>query len=136
MYRAINPHANEGEAGFTILEVLIALAVVAIVVVAIGSVMSTNARGVRLMESHAAMIETAQAVLADAVPGHNEIAPENLAGQSGLFRWRIKIDPYTGGLPGTDVKWIPERVRVRVQSPSGAAIDLETIRLMRARKDD
>ncbi|MGA7717622.1 MAG: prepilin-type N-terminal cleavage/methylation domain-containing protein, partial [Bradyrhizobium sp.] len=33
-------------AGFTIIEVLVALAVVAVSIVAIGSVMSTNARGV------------------------------------------------------------------------------------------
>jgi general secretion pathway protein I len=33
-----------------------------------------------------------------------------------------------------DIAWIPELVKVRVRSPSGAAVDLETVRLMRGQK--
>jgi general secretion pathway protein I len=31
---------------------------------------------------------------------------------------------------GADVAWIPELVKIRVRSPSGAIVDLETVRLM------
>ena len=39
------PPTDDSEAGFTIIEVLIALALVAVSLVAIGSLMATNARG-------------------------------------------------------------------------------------------
>ena len=41
------------------MEVLIALAVVSIAILAIGYVMSTNARGVRVLENHVALVQTA-----------------------------------------------------------------------------
>jgi general secretion pathway protein I len=120
------------EAGFTILEVLIALAIVAVAVVAIGSVMSTNARGVRTLENHVALMETAQIVLATEVPPRKELRPGVLSGQLHDFRWRIDIGPVGGDwiVDDADVAWIPELVKVRVRAASGAAAELETVRLM------
>jgi general secretion pathway protein I len=120
------------DAGFTILEVLVALAIVAISIVAIGAVMSTNARGVRTLENHVALIQTAQTVLATAIPPRKQIAPGRLSGQLRDFRWQVDIAPIGGEWqPGdADVAWVPELVKVRVRSPSGAAVDLETVRLM------
>ena len=120
------------EAGFTILEALIALAVVAVSIVAIGSVMSTNARGVRVLENHVALMQTAQAVLATAIPPRKELAPGTRAGQLRDFRWQVDVGPVGGDWdPGdADVAWIPELVTVRVRSPSGATVDLKTVRLM------
>jgi general secretion pathway protein I len=115
-----------------ILEVLIALAVVAGSIVAIGSVMSTNARGVQALERHVALMQTARMVLATAIPPRKELAPGTLSGQIRDFRWQADIGPVAGGwtVGGADVAWIPELVRIRVRSPSGAAVDLETVRLM------
>ena len=45
------------DAGFTIIEVLIALAIVAVSIVAIGSLMATNVRGVRSLEQHVALMQ-------------------------------------------------------------------------------
>jgi general secretion pathway protein I len=33
-------------------------------------------------------------------------------------------------VPDADVPWVPELVRVRVRSPSGAVSDIRTVRLM------
>jgi general secretion pathway protein I len=120
------------DAGFTILEVLIALAVVAVSIVAIGSVMSTNARGVRVLENHVALMQTAQTVLATAIPPRKELAPGTRAGQLRDFRWQVDVGPVGGDWdPGdADVAWIPELVTIRVRSPSGATVDLKTVRLM------
>jgi general secretion pathway protein I len=120
------------DAGFTILEVLIALAIVAVSIVAIGSVMSTNARGVRVLENHVALMQTAQTVLATAIPPCKELAPGVLSGQLRDFRWQIDIGPIGGDwlVEGADIAWIPELVKIRVRSPSGATVDLETVRLM------
>lgn len=119
------------------MEVLIALAVVSIAMSAIGYVMSTNARGVRVLEDHVALVETAQAVFATAIPSRKDLAPGSLSGQLRNYRWQIDIGPVGGGggvVDHPDVAWIPELVKVRVRSPSGAAIDLETVRLMRGQK--
>ena len=119
------------------MEVLIALAVVSVAMIAIGYVMSTNARGVRVLEDHVALVETAQAVFATAIPSRKDLAPGSLAGQLRDYRWQIDIGPVGGGgvmVDRADIAWIPELVKVRVRSPSGAAIDLETVRLMRGQK--
>jgi general secretion pathway protein I len=121
------------DAGFTIMEVLIALVVVTVMIVAIGSVMSTNARGVRSLESHVALMQTAQMVMATAIPPRKELAPGTLSGEVREFRWQIDIGPVGGDwvADGVDATWIPELIKVRVSAPSGAAVDLETVRLMR-----
>jgi general secretion pathway protein I len=127
---------SRSEAGFTILEVLIALAIVAVAVVAIGSVMSTNARGVRALESHVALMQTAQTVLATEVPPRKELRPGVLSGQLHDMRWQIDVGPVGGDwiVDKADVAWIPELVKVRVRSVSGATVELETVRLMQRPK--
>jgi general secretion pathway protein I len=127
---------DRSEAGFTMIEVLIALAVVAIAIVAIGHVMSTNARGVRVLENHVALVQTAQTVFATAIPQRNELAPGSLAGQIRDYRWQVDIGPVGGGwvVDNAEIAWIPELVKIRVRSPSGAEVDLETVRLMRGQK--
>jgi general secretion pathway protein I len=127
---------DRNDAGFTMIEVLIALAVVAIAIVAIGHVMSTNARGVRALENHVALVQTAQTVFATAIPQRKDLAPGSLAGQIRDHRWQVDIGPVGGAwvVDNADVAWIPELVKIRVRSPSGAAIDLETVRLMRGQK--
>jgi general secretion pathway protein I len=134
--RIAHAPTNRSDAGFTILEVLVALAVVAIAIVAIGQVMSTNARGVRALENHVALVQTAQTVLATAIPPRKDLAPGSLAGQIRDYRWQVDIGPVGGGwvVDNVDVAWIPELVKIRVRSPSGAEIDLETVRLMRGQK--
>src|SRR6516164_1988621 len=124
------------DAGFTIIEVLIALAVVAVAIIAIGSVMSTNARGVRALENHVALIETAQTVLATELPSRKQLAPGTLAGQTRDDRWQIDVSPLGGGwtVDNANVAWLPELVRLRVRSPSGATINLETVRLMQGQR--
>jgi len=120
------------EAGFTILEVLIALAVVAVSIVAIGSVMSTNTRGVRVLENHVALMQTAQTVLATAIPPRPQLVPGSRSGQLHDFRWQVDVGPVGGDWdPGdADVAWNPELVTIRVRSASGATVDLKTVRLM------
>jgi general secretion pathway protein I len=126
------PHERP-DAGFTILEVLIALAIVSVSIVAIGSVMSTNSRGVTALENHIAMVETAQAVLATEIPPRKELALGTKAGQLRNYRWQVDVSPVGGDWdPPNDSKagWTPELVKIHVRSPTGAQLDLSTVRLM------
>jgi general secretion pathway protein I len=121
------------DAGFTIIEVLIALAVVAISIVAIGSVMSTNVRGVRLLEQHVTLMQTTRSVMTEEIPPRAELGLGALSGQVSDHRWKIDVGPLgeEWTVPGADVAWIPALVTVQVRSPTGAVSDLKTVRLMR-----
>lgn len=126
-HAAIDRH----DAGFTILEVLIALAVVAAAIVAIGMVMATNTRGVRKLEQHVALMQTAQAVLATAIPLRKDLTEGRLSGELRNYRWQVDIGPINGDfITGKEIPWNPELVKVRVRSPSGATVELSTVRLM------
>jgi len=130
---AAPPPIDGRDAGFTIIEVLIALAVVAVSIVAIGSVMSTNVRGVRLLEQHVTLMQTARTVMTAGIPPRAELGPGALSGQIDDYKWTIDVGPMGEGwdVAGADVAWIPALVRIRVRSSSGAVSDLRTVRLMR-----
>jgi general secretion pathway protein I len=119
-------------AGFTLIEVLVAIAVVAISLAAIGSVTATASRGVRSIEQHLALVETARTV-ASTLPARDQSIPGALVGEIYGHRWRVDALPYTGGgiAPIPDSPWFPETLRIRVQSPTGAVIGVETVRLLR-----
>lgn len=124
------------DAGFTIIEVLVALAIVAVSIAAIGRLMSTNARGVRMLENHVALVESAQTVLATEIPDRSKLAPGRLTGRNGDTRWQIDVGPVGSDWIGNkdDVDWIPELVKLRVRDTAGATLDVETVRLMRKPK--
>jgi general secretion pathway protein I len=130
--RALQSRIDGPQSGFTIIEVLIALAVVAVCIVAIGSVMSTNARGVRSLEQHVELIQAARNAMITRIPPRNEIGPGVLFGELNNHRWQIDIRPLGEDwvVPDAGVIWIPQLVKIHVRSPGGGALDLETIRLV------
>jgi general secretion pathway protein I len=121
------------DAGFTIIEVLVALALVAVTIVAIGSLMATNARGVRTFEQHVALVQAARMAMTTAIPSRPELRPGASSGQNDGYRWTVDVMPLGGEwtVPNAEVPWLPELVRVRVRSPSGAVSDIRTVRLIR-----
>ena len=132
MFHTNPPPIDGGDGGFTIIEVLIALAIVAVSIVAIGSVMSTNVRGVRALEQHVTLMQTARSVMTAEIPPRAELGPGALSGQINGYRWKIDVGPLGEDwtVPGADAAWIPALVRIRVQAPTGAVSDLHTVRLM------
>lgn len=133
MFRATPPPIDRHDAGFTIIEVLIALTVLAVSIVAIGSVMSTNVRGVRLLEQHVTLIQTVRSIMTAEIPPRTELGFGVLSGEASDYRWKIDVGPMGEDwtVPGADVAWIPALVTVQVRSPTGAVSDLKTVRLMR-----
>jgi general secretion pathway protein I len=130
--RPASQRIDSAEAGFTIIEVLIALAIVGVCIVAIGLVMSTNARGVRSLEQHVALIQATRSVMVAGIPQRANLAPGELAGRLNDHHWQIDIGQLGGGwiVPEADGAWIPELINIRVQSPTGGTYSLQTIRLM------
>ena len=127
-----SPPTDDRESGFTIIEVLVALALVAVSLVAIGSLMATNARGVRSLEHHVALMQAARSVMTADIPPRAELAPGTLSGKTDDYRWTIDVSPLGGGwsVPDADNAWDPQLVRIRVTSASGAVSDIRTVRLM------
>ncbi len=134
MFRVTPPAADRSDAGFTIVEVLVALAVVAISVVAIGSVMSTNVRGVVSLERHVALMQTTRMIMTTKIPPRSALAPGTISGEEGGYHWTIDIGPLSGDdadeNKDSNANWIPELIRVRVRSPFGAVSDVRTVRLI------
>ena len=134
MFLAVPP-TDRGNAGFTIIEVLIALAVVAVSIVAIGSVMSTNVRGVRTLEQHVTLMQALRSVMTDELPPRAELGFGMLSGTASSHQWKIDVGPMgeEWDAPSADAAWIPALVRIQVRSPSGAVSDLNTVRLIQRR---
>jgi general secretion pathway protein I len=134
---AVVSQTHRATAGFTIIEALVALAVVAISVVAIGSLMGAASRGTRQLEQHVALVQATYNALWFSLPPRSAPLSGRLSGQSMETSWRADAEPYAVdfGAPTVEVPWVPQKIRLRVQSASGAMIDLETVRLFKRRTE-
>ena len=128
MSRTISPE-QEGEGGFTMIEAVVTLALVTIVLAAIGYLVAANSRGVRVLEQHVALMETARLV-ASSIPRHGEALPNDLAGEMSGHRWQMRLSPFFDEVPAVpESRFMPQRIELRLRSPSGAILSLETVRL-------
>ena len=121
---------RNGERGFTVIEAVVALAVVAIVLASIGTVVAANLRGARGLEEHVALMQVARLIAAE-LPRQGEPLPDVLSGDVSGYRWQLRLSPFfdSDQLAPDDSRFVPERVELQVQSPSGATVALETVRL-------
>jgi general secretion pathway protein I len=122
---------KRGVAGFTLIEVLIALAIVSISLAAIGSLMASTIRTMRSIDQRFALVETARAI-ETGLPGRAELTG-SLAGDLAGHRWRVDVSPFIANFvdPRLPSPWVPQTVVIRVQSPGGAILQVNTVRLQR-----
>jgi general secretion pathway protein I len=121
---------NEPTAGFTLIEVLAALMIVALTLSSIGMLVAANSRGTRSIEDRLARLETARAVIT-ALPDRHQLDAGTLSGEIAGQPWRVAVSPFAANTPRSPVPWVPQTVVVTVQSPNGGATQLSTIRLQR-----
>jgi general secretion pathway protein I len=118
-------------AGFTLIEALVAIAIVAAVLSSIGALIATTVRGARSIERHLAQLETTRAIAA-ALPDRDQLGPGTFSGETAGHRWRVDVAPFDAtNLRVRQPTWEPQAVVVTVQSPSGGALQLNTVRLQR-----
>jgi general secretion pathway protein I len=131
----LRPESPEGRgvAGFTLIEALAALAVMGAGLAATGTLASSSLRSGLYAERHLADIETARKVIAG-MPSREALPVGRLSGVLDAHDWRI--DSTLIGPPAAvgDTLWTPQRIEVSVQSPSGAILKIDTIRLRKQTK--
>ncbi|WP_441260233.1 type IV pilus modification PilV family protein [Bradyrhizobium sp. 521_C7_N1_3] len=117
-------------AGFTLIEALVALAIIAVVLGTIGSVIATTAKGTRSIDQHLVLSGTAERLLAD-LPARGLLKPGRQSGELAGSRWRVDVAPMSvaGGNPATD-RFVPMAVNLRLQRADGSAIQVTTVKLV------
>lgn len=117
-------------AGFTLIEALVALAIIAVVLGSIGSVIATSVKGTRAIDQHLALAGTAETLLAD-LPARSLLKPGRQSGELAGSRWRVDVAPMNvaGGDPATD-RFVPLAVNLRLQRADGSAIQITTVKLV------
>lgn len=124
------PAGCERCAGFTLIEALVALAVVAISLTAIGSLMAANIRAPGKIDQHLGLVETLRAI-ETGLPDRAILSPGNLSGELAGHQWLIEIQPFPDEVVNSPKPnpWTPQSVAITAQSPSGATLRIDTIRL-------
>jgi general secretion pathway protein I len=119
-------------AGFTLIEVLVALAVVATSLAAIGAVVAVSVKGTRSLEERLAFTETMRAILTS-LPDRRDLNIGTASGDTAGYLWRIDVTPFIASFvdPRSPTPWQPQAVVIRVQSPTGRVLQVNTIRLRR-----
>jgi general secretion pathway protein I len=131
--RSSKPIRDRGEAGFTLIELLVALAVLAVSITAIGALMATSNRGTLALDQRLAMVEATRAVVAG-LPDRSQLRPGTLSGEYNYHRWQVDTQPLVADFidPRKATPWTPEFIVVRVKSPGGQQMRIETVRLRKA----
>jgi general secretion pathway protein I len=123
---------SDGAAGFTLIEALVALAIVAAVLGSIGAVIATTAKGTRSIDHRLALSGTAETILAS-LPARTLLKPGRQSGETAGHRWRIDVSPMNVAVasdaPQTG-RFVPLAVTMRVQAPGGPAMQVTTVRLV------
>jgi general secretion pathway protein I len=119
-------------AGFTLIEVLVALAVIAASLSAIGALVAVSMRGAQQIGQRLAFRETLRA-LVTSLPERRNLDAGTATGVAAGFRWRLDIVPFVANFvdPQSPTPWEPEALVITVRSPSGQQLQINTIRLRR-----
>ena len=109
---------RRAEAGFALIEVLVALAVTAVLLVSIGQVASVSITGARTASERAALGQTARQLLAE-LSLKPDLTPGISQGTNRRIAWRIEITPRPAPDPAQPGGWAAVDVTARLKVPSG-----------------
>jgi general secretion pathway protein I len=123
-----------GAEGFTLIEALAAIVILALSLSALFAAHDSGLRGATAIDDHLQARLLAQSVLAQ---WSVERLPQGPAqGRSGRFAWTVTVAPYTaagGTLQRQPGGWMLHELTVRVAWPPRRQVELTTLRLMSVR---
>ena len=123
---------SDGTAGFTLIEALVALAIIAAVLGSIGTVIATTVKGTHKIDQRLALTGTAESLLA-ALPARTLLKPGRQSGELAGHRWRIDVSPMNVPVTSEAVqtgRFVPLAVTMRLQAPGGPMTQITTVRLV------
>lgn len=125
------PARRTANAGFTLIEVLVALALCGFVIAAMAPVFGNNLMQARRADERLALA-AAQRNLLEILPGREELRTGTISGNLDAIRWTIDAAEVSVGDPAPGERWIPYRISALLVSPGGLTARFETLRLGRA----
>ncbi|MET0674949.1 MAG: prepilin-type N-terminal cleavage/methylation domain-containing protein [Bradyrhizobium sp.] len=120
---------DRGQGGFTLIEALVALAIIAAVLSSIGAVIGTTVKGTRTIDQRLALTGAAETLLAG-LPERNALKRGRQTGELAGHRWRIDVAPLSAADEDLQGRFVPLAVNLRMQAPGGPAIQITTVRLV------
>ncbi len=124
--------AVSARAGFTLIEVLVALAVIAISIPVVGSLLATNIKGTIKVEQRVNLRAAYRTLEAD-ILDRTRLAPGRRSGEVGAIAWAMEVRPLGEDETGARGKgtWFPQAIVTTLRSPTGETLRIETVRLAR-----
>ena len=119
------------DAGFTLIEALAALAVMSAGLAAIGALSNSSLRTTLYTERRVAEIENLRTIVAG-MPGRNALPFGRMSGSLNGYEWRINASRALTTPERNATTWVPQSIALVVRSPSGALVEVDTIRLRKA----
>jgi general secretion pathway protein I len=119
-------------AGFTLIEALVALAIVAVVLSSIGRVIATTVKGTRSIDQRLALTGAAETLLAE-LPARNLLKVGRQSGELAGHRWRIDVTPMDAAADASEeaeTRFVPLAVNMRLVAPGGGTLQITTVRLV------
>ena len=131
MCRLTSSKPARGSAGFTLIEVVVTLAVIAAILLSVGSLVSVAVRGTHALDDHLVLVETARAIEAG-LPDRDNLSVGTLSGERDGQLWRVDVRPFPGELDAqAKTPWVPLTASITVQTPDGTRFSITTVRLGR-----
>jgi general secretion pathway protein I len=117
-------------AGFTLIEVVVTLAMLSVVLVSIGGLVGVTVRGIHALDDHLALMETARAI-ETSLANRNVLQTGSMSGATGGQQWRVDVRPYENVAVDTKTPpvWLPMTETITVQAADGTSVHLTTLRL-------
>ena len=125
--------AAAGQAGFSLIEVLVAIAVLATAAVVFFPAYSGAIRGLRQTEGHVAAAQLAGSLIEEQARLAT-LRPGRLQGRDGVYRWQLAIAPAADGIAPQLLAggWMLYEVAVVVEWPARRRYALTAYRLGKA----
>src|SRR5262245_39530224 len=137
---ASTPHPSasrsdaSGAAGFTLLEALIAIVILALSLSALLQAYGTGLRGVAKIDDHLRARLLAQSVMAE-LSHDRRLRPGSVQGRQDKFVWTLSVTRFDDGeTPAQQPNpWTLHRLALTVSWPEGRRIELQTLRMLQSR---
>jgi general secretion pathway protein I len=123
-----------GSAGFTLLEALIAIVILALSLSALMQLYGTGLRGVARIDEHLRARLLAQSVMAE-LSHDRRLRPGSRQGRLDQFVWTLSVTRFDDGAPASQQPgpWALHRLALTVSWPQGRRIELQTLRMLQSR---